>query len=377
MLCKKCKKEIPDGSAFCNLCGARQGPQPHSAHSRPNGSGTAYKRGRTWTGKAAGYTVAELGPDGQRILRRSRPTRGGFATKAEALRWADSFGAETDAGTVTLAQLWAGWSANDMTKLSKDKQLAYKKARERLEPIMGRRIASLTLDDLQGVVNEKSISYYTARDMKNLLSHLYKRAMATGSGRGAVTVNLSRFIVLPDLEEHPPEPFSEAEVVKLWDAWAGGEMFVGYILLMIYTSMMPGELMQCRKSMIDWERREIYGAGLKTKKRKDTPIVLPEFILPVLEAICASSKSDKVLPYSEDRFRRAYHKTLAASGVRDLPPYSCRHTTATAAVKKGVALSVVKEIMRHSKLSSTERYVHVGSEAAHAAVNQLRDASEK
>ena len=44
MKCKKCKADIPDGSRFCNMCGARvaAGRKPKS---RGNGTGSVYKRG--------------------------------------------------------------------------------------------------------------------------------------------------------------------------------------------------------------------------------------------------------------------------------------------------------------------------------------------
>jgi len=41
------------------------------------------------------------------------------------------------------------------------------------------------------------------------------------------------------------------------------------------------------------------------------------------------------------------------------------------AVKKGVELPVVQQIMRHAKIASTQRYIHVSTEAAHKAINQL------
>ena len=72
------------------------------------------------------------------------------------------------------------------------------------------------------------------------------------------------------------------------------------------------------------------------------------------------------------RPRSALNISVMKSGDRrDLNPYSCRHTTATEAVKKGVELPVVQQIMRHSKLSSTQRYIHVSTEAAHKAINSL------
>lgn len=370
--CIKCGAALPEGAVFCHLCGKKQVTVKRKTRSRINGTGTAFRRGRTWTGQAAGYSFTQETDEGRKTIRR-RKTKGGFATKKEALEWAASQGNDPAVSAPTLLSLWQGWSENDMTKLSKDKQLAYKKARERLEPIIARKIADLTLDDLQTVVNGSASSYYTARDMKSLLSHLYQRAMASGGGKGSVTVNLSRFIVLPALEEKAPEPFTEQEVNAMWDAWEKGNRFVGYMLLMIYTSMMPGELFACKTDMIDFDRCEIYGCGRKTKKRKDTPIVFPTFLSPLIASLAENSTSHtgSLFGGDEKSFYAAYHATTKALGIRDLPPYSCRHTTATEAVKKGVELPVVQQIMRHSKLASTQRYIHVSTEAAHAGVNKL------
>lgn len=372
--CIKCGAELPEEAIFCHICGKKQVEQKRAVRHRGSGMGTAFRRGKTWTGQAAGYSYILKDKDGETRLVRHRPTKGGFKTKASALEWA----AAQDVQQVkkeppTLLELWQGWSENDLLTRSKDKQLAYRKARERIEPIITRKISDLTIDDLQSTVNAGAKSYYTARDMKSLLSHLYQRAMASGGGNGWVTVNLSRFIVLPELEEKVPEPFTEDEVSAMWEAWDEGNVFVGYMLLMIYTSMMPGELLSCKTDMIDYDRHEIYGCGKKTKKRKDTPIVFPEFIEPILKKLSekSTSKTGKIFGGDEGTFYLAYHSATRAIGVRDLNPYSCRHTTATEAVKKGVELPVVQQIMRHSKLASTQRYIHVSTEAAHKAINSL------
>lgn len=371
--CIKCKAALPEGALFCPMCGKKQVGEKRHGRARANSTGTAYRRGKTWTGQAAGYSYVVQLDNGESKLVRRRPTKGGFRTKTEALEWAAAQLPIEKKEAPTLLALWQGWSENDMEKLSKDKKSAYKKARERLEPIIARKIDSLTIDDLQAVVNTAANSYYTARDMKSLLSHLYKRAMASGGASGWVTVNLARFIVLPELEEKAPEPFNEEEVAAMWKAWDSGDIFVGYLLLMIYSSMMPGELFACKQNMIDYTRHEIYGCGRKTKKRKDTPIVFPSFLSPVLQRLCekSTSKTRKIFGGDEASFYASYHETTKKLKIRDLPPYSCRHTTATEAVKKGVELPVVQQIMRHSKLASTQRYVHVSTEAAHKGVNRL------
>ncbi len=52
MKCKKCRGEIPDGSKFCMLCGARQEREKRKTLKRANGTGTVYKlqgrRKRPW-----------------------------------------------------------------------------------------------------------------------------------------------------------------------------------------------------------------------------------------------------------------------------------------------------------------------------------------
>ncbi|MFR8294836.1 MAG: zinc-ribbon domain-containing protein [Ruminococcus sp.] len=39
MLCKKCRKEIPDGSIYCNYCGKKQETTKRKVRRRPRGAG--------------------------------------------------------------------------------------------------------------------------------------------------------------------------------------------------------------------------------------------------------------------------------------------------------------------------------------------------
>ena len=59
-----------------------------------------------------------------------------------------------------------------------------------------------------------------------------------------------------------------------------------------------------------------------------------------------------------------------------LKPYSCRHTTATALALGNIAPSVIQEVMRHTKFSTTQRYIHPDMTAAHAAVNAMEKGGE-
>lgn len=337
---------------------------------RGNGQGTARKRGKTWT---AIWTLGTIVEDGH--LRQLRQTKGGFRTKTEALSYAANPPTIiSERKVATLEDYWETWSATSLVKLSASKQTAYKIAKKKVERIMLLPIGQINIRILQDAVDAKAQTYYPAKDIKSVLSALYTRAVAEGQ----VSTNLAEYIELPELVEKEIQPFTEEELRRFWDAYGAGDCFVGYILLMIYTGMMPGELLRLKKDMIDWDAAEIRGCGLKTKKRKDTPIVYPEIIAPVLLDLCQRSNSrvGKVLCMNKDRFYAAFHDALARCGARDLNPYSCRHTTATALALGNIAPSVIQEVMRHTKFSTTQRYIHPDMAAAHAAVNTMDKGKE-
>ena len=254
-----------------------------------------------------------------------------------------------------------------MESLSKSKQTAFKIAWEKLNSIANVEMDKLTIDMIQSCIDTRAQTYYPAKDMKTVLSHLFKRAVAEGNAR----TNLADFVKLPRLDEKEMQPFSEEELKKLWEAYGRGDRIIGFVLLMVYSGMMPGELLRLKTDMIDWDRNEIVGCGLKTKKRKQTPIVFPEMIEPVISALSESStsKAGYLLGMNKDKFYDEYHAALQRAGVRDLPPYSCRHTTATALALGNIAPSVIQEVMRHTKFSTTQRYIHPDTKSAHEAVN--------
>ncbi len=367
MICVKCQQIVPDG-IYCAQCGASQVPKRSSKRRRGNGQGTIIKRGKTYT--AIVTTGRYSTPDGKTHL--IRASQGGFRTKSEAYAYLPILLAGKPK-RVTFQQLLNAYWDGPYKKLSPSKKTAYDIAAGRWKTIMSMDVKDATLGELQAVLNTQATTYYPARDMQSILSHMYKIAMADKSA----TVNLARLLTLPELVEEEPEPFSELELHKFWDAYGKGDRFVGYILLMIYSGMMPGELLTMKSDMVDWEAREIRGCGKKTKKRKETAIVFPSFLDPVLEDLCNhAGRTGKIVAMNKDNFYKAYHEAIVRTGVRDLPPYSCRHTTATALALGNIAPSVIQEVMRHSKLSTTQRYIHMSNAEAHSAINTLTKGKE-
>lgn len=185
-----------------------------------------------------------------------------------------------------------------------------------------------------------------AKDCKSVLTNLFSLAAADRFA----DKDLPSFIVLPKHEEKERQPFTDLEQAALWKLYESGDKRAAIPLLMIYTGMMPGEAQGLRVEHINLEQRVIVNAGMKTKVRKATPIVIAANILPLVEDLKTNAQpSGYIWKRNEDEWYEAYYGALEAAGCRRLTPYSCRHTTATAlAITEGIAPQTIKRVMRWS-----------------------------
>lgn len=372
MNCIKCSSVIPDGSAFCNICGKKQTvtEKKRSVKVRGNGQGTCYRRGQTWTACA---TVDWIMPDDPSKPKKPiRRTKGGFKTRKEALNYCPVLlagGYEKPTEAPRLSSYWNTYSNGAMLKISKGKQSAYKTAWNKLKPIHDVRVDAITVDLLQKVIDNACKTYDPAKDCKSLMSNLFEIAARDRF----VVRDLPNFISLPEHIESEPIPFNKEEQKKIWKAYDDGDRRAAAHLLMIYTGMMPGEAMLLKVENIDLNERIIIRAGLKTKIRKRTPVVLADCILPVVEDLIEHAMpSGYIWKRNEKAWYEDYYAVLKATGCRELPPYSCRHTTATAlAVDKNVAPQTIRKIMRWSTVKMLDHYAHPDTSDALHGVNQI------
>jgi len=380
MNCPSCRATPPEDAVFCPQCGKKLTATKKSrVKSRGNGTGTAFKRGSTWTAQVV-VKYEDLPPfdenNPENALPRKKITRskGGFKTRDEALRYCPILkaGPEKPKQAPALSHYWETFENGKYTSLSESKQYAYKIAWKRLKSISQTRVDQLTVSDLQKVVADECKSFNTARDVKTLLTALFNTAAA----EGYVNKDLPTFIQLPKMEETEREPFSDTEQAALWKLYESGDLRAAPILLMIYTGMMPGEAMKLTVDNFDLEHRLITGAGMKTAVRKKTPIVLAESIVPVAEDLIAHANEDGTLWTGRKKtWYKHYYEALEAAGVRPLSPYSCRHTTATAlAITEGIAPQTVKKVMRWANTKMLDRYAHPQTTDALAAVNTIQKA---
>ena len=223
---------------------------------------------------------------------------------------------------------------------------------------------------MQDTVSKVANTYYTQKDCKTVLKKLYERSHA----EGYVTAILPDYIELVELKEKEQIPFNSDEQKALWKSYENGNMDAAIPLLMIYTGMMPGEAQLLKVEHIDLKQKTMYGMNLKTKVRKKTPVVIADCLLPIVEDLIQNAQpTGNIWPRNESRWYERYYAALEAAECRKLPPYSCRHTTATAlAVDAKIAPQIAKRVMRWSTAKMLDRYAHPNMNDALSAVNKIK-----
>ena len=85
----------------------------------------------------------------------------------------------------------------------------------------------------------------------------------------------------------------------------------------------------------------------------------------------------KNLVYGVGTFRKWYYRALKdVGGVRLLSPHNCRHTYVSRLEEKGVPMEQIARLVGHTKITTTDGYLHVQAKALQAAVDVLNDKEE-
>lgn len=366
MLCRnaKCTREISDDYAFCPWCGKKQALPQRTPRSRGNGQGSVYKLPN---GKyRATVTLAYyIGADGK-VKRQTRSRT--FDKKKDAVAILPTLATESVPNRETVRDMYEVYTrTNAYDKLSDSQVRKLTTAWKRLEPLHHVRMEQLTIDLMQRVIDEATSTYYPARDMKIMLSHLMDEAVK----REIIPRNKTDYIELPELKESKKDAFNRDEIRQIWDSWHSGDRMAGVVLMMIYTGMRKGELMTIQRKNIYLDKRYMIG-GIKTEAGIDRVIAIPAEIADVMEQLLADSTSPTPFSMSTDDFYDSYYATLERSGVRRLNPHCCRHTFFTWLIASGVDSVIAAEMGGHADISMTKQYTHTPIDAKIAAADRLR-----
>lgn len=361
MLCRKCKKEIPDSSIFCNLCGIKQVVEKKKRKQKSgNGMGTIFynkDRVNPWVARAPG-TKSEDG-------NYKRVFIGSFKSAKEAQLALEKARKTpiSDLYNYTLEQVFEKWKEAHYQTIGPKGQYGYDGAYKFLLPIANQKIRLLRTDDFQNIINSNTkYSISQLQKINQLLNQLCRWAMQND----IVDRNYAEFVKLPRVAEKEKRVFTIDESDKIAtmvsDKRLGETARIAMALL--YTGMRIGELLKMRSEDVHiFEGYMVGGSKTQAGKRRKIPIhgKIKPYIVEWLKKDSAwliPSEHDN--PRSTDTVRKGFNSLMKKLGIEGVTPHSCRHTYISRAIAAGMQKEVLQAIVGHAGDESTERYIHVG-----------------
>lgn len=364
MICVKCGKEIPDSSAFCNWCGAAQRKKQRAKKKRGNGQGSVYPASNgKWT---AIQTIGYYNDENGKRHRKTKSRR--FDKKSDAINALPSLKVQfVRPADMTIHDLYEAYtSTKEYDALSASQRGKMGIAWNRWKSMELRGIATVTVADLEDMIEQQTKSYYPARDMKVCMSHLYKIAIK----REIVQYNKTDYVDIPfDTPAAKRECWTQGEVDALWKDYAS-HPFTAYILIMCYAGLRYGELSTILLENIHLDENYMVG-GIKSEAGINREIPIHARIKPLIESIIPKRRH-KLLEMNEDNFYDAYWEAIRRTGLRELPPHTCRHYFFSRMTSEGVQGGIIAEVGGHANyLTTLKNYVRIPLADKIASVNKI------
>jgi integrase/ribosomal protein L40E len=214
---------------------------------------------------------------------------------------------------------------------------------------------------------------YAAQSVKHylaLLRRLYKAASRWGLYQGASPMDK---VKMPCVDNERTDFLSDEEVRRLMEtleSWHCRES-VAFVKFALFTGMRRGEIMKLEWTDIQFDRGMI---TLKNPKGgKTTTIPVSDAALDVLRELPITTTC--VFPGKDGKprtdFKGPWLRIRKAAGLPDnFRFHALRHHFASTLVSNGVNLAVVKELLTHKDMSTTQRYAHLAPSVVQEAAKR-------
>ena len=370
MICPKCAKEIPEGSAFCNHCGKKlvRDRAKSRVKQRGNGTGMAFKRGKTWTARVTvGWKY-----DGDKKTQIYR-TKGGFASKTEAENYCYTLktNPEKPKITDTFQQIYERWKKEYESRIAPVTMATYKAAWKHFDKVHHLPIVDISVSQLQECINNCEKGRSTLNDMRTVCSLVYRFAIINK----IVSDNPAQHLYVNGKKKGTRPAFTTDELEKIRKA-IGTHQYADYVYFMCYTGFRPNEMLSLKKDAYDKAHNTLTG-GFKTEAGTNRIVPVNAKLTPILARRMASDsififpRPDGTLMTDEHFRKYCFNPLMAALGIEGKVPYSCRHTFAN--LLKNVSGSDTDKaaLIGHSDASMTKYYQSADYDSLKAIIDAM------
>ena len=353
MECIKCKRQLPDGAAFCLFCGKKQEPVRRKYAKRANGTGSISKlsgsRNKPW------------------LVRKNGISLGTYATRVEAQKALERLTDVdvTEKFNMTFKQIYDAWLPEHERGIGESAKGNYKTALQHAEPLHDSRFRSLRASDFQQIIinmEEKGLSKSSCEKVLQLFGQLSEWAIR----EGILQTNHSRYCTITAKQK------SEGQVipVKAIKALEKSKHIAADIaLILLATGCRGNELFSV--PLGNCSDRYFIG-GSKTGAGKNRVIAVAPIGLGAYRRVLSAAREKGgtrlIDGYKGNRTysnfaKREFKELMKELGLEGFTPYDCRHTFTTLAIRSGVDKQTLRRMLGHADLATTDKYyTHLGLE---------------
>lgn len=273
---------------------------------------------------------------------------------------------------ITFAEVFDRFTKEKFKKVSKSNINGYNASFKQSKDLHHLKFIDIKKSHLQAVIDNCNKSYGTKRKIKVLFNQLYKFALEND----LTTKDYSKFVELGKNDTVSNRmPFSDVEIDCLWKNINRMD-FIDTVLIMIYTGLRPGELIDIENKNININERYMRG-GIKTEAGKNRIIPINKKILPLIEnrintdhQYLITNHENKQMSYY-NYYEEKWKKIMEQLEMKH-KPHDCRHTFATLMDNAGANKLSIKRIMGHASKDITDKvYTHKDIEQLLLAIDLI------
>lgn len=345
MICVKCKKEIQDGSLYCNLCGKKQSTETRKHKKRANNTGNISKlsgnRAKPWLARKNGVSI------------------GTFSTRGEAQRALERL-VDIDVNAkfnMTFSDVYEAWLPEHEREITEKGTAGYKSAYKHCTDLHGKKYRSLRTSDFQMVIinmERRGLSKSTCEKVLQLFGQLSAWAMR----EDIIHKDYSRYVNTVAKQK------SEGIVLKdstIKNIKKSKNKAADIVLIMLGSGCRPNELFNALTANC-YDTYFIGGSKTATGRNRVIPVapIGRDRYRKILEKAREQGSEKLIDGYDGNRgchnFSKREFKELVEEVGEAFTPYDCRHTFATWAKRSGVDPQILRRILGHASLTTTDQY---------------------
>lgn len=135
----------------------------------------------------------------------------------------------------------------------------------------------------------------------------------------------------------------------------------------LHTAMRKGEIVSLKWEDVDFENNYIFLKAKKTKSNKPREIEINPYLKKLLQNLKEKNGHGEFVflnstgrPYKyADAIKNPFYNACKRAGIKGLTFHDLRRTSATRMFESGVRIEVISEILGHSTIEMTKRYLSI------------------